>query len=142
MVERRPSARDEGHERKGIRRVLGDREASIMEVVWNAREATVREIHAALGCKTHLAYTTVMTITDRLRRKGLLRRQKRGNAYVYCAEGSRESFVASCVHRLLDAFLPDLNEAALSRFVDGLAQEQPELLARLERIVRTRKGAP
>ncbi len=54
-----------------------------MEVLWKRAEAmAVREVCARLDGET-LAYTTVMTTLDRLYKKGLLRREKDGTAFVY-----------------------------------------------------------
>lgn len=126
----------------GLRRVLGRRELSIMEILWGRQDVSVREVHQDLARRESVAYTTVMTIADRLWRKGLLRRRKEGNAWLYTPVATREKFVATCLERVLDAFLPDLNEAALSRFVDGIAKEKPGLLDDLERLLHRRKGRP
>ena len=85
-------------------------------------------------------YTTVMTITERLWQKGLLERHQEGNAYLYTPKASRESFLTRSVGRILDSFVPDLDEAALVHFVDSVAREQPELLARLEEILEQRRS--
>ncbi len=127
---------------RGLNRVLGDREASIMEVLWGREDVAVREIHKHIAEHEDIAYTTVMTITDRLWRKGLLRRRKEGNAYLYTPVATRESFMASCLERILTSFLPDMTETSLSRFVDNLANEKPGLLDDLERLVRERKANP
>lgn len=132
--------RDVRLQNRGLRRILGSRETSIMEVLWGRQDVSVREIHRILCERENVAYTTVMTIADRLWRKGLLRRRKDGNAWLYSPAATRESFVTSCLGRILDAFLPDLNEVALSRFVDGIAREKPGLLAELERLLQRRKG--
>ena len=48
-------------------------------------EATVREIRDRLAARFPRAYTTIMTIMDRLARKGVVERRKAGRAYVYRA---------------------------------------------------------
>ncbi len=126
----------------GVKRLLGDREASIMEVLWDREDVSVREIQKALSAESELAYTTVMTTTDRLWKKGLLERRKSGNAYLYTPKESRESFIASCLGRLLESFMPDMSAAALSRFVDSLAERQPELLEELEQKLAQRRSSP
>ncbi len=124
----------------GLRRLLGDRETTIMEYLWGREDVSVREIHAALSRKEDLAYTTVMTITDRLWKKGLLARKQEGNAFLYTPRASRESFITGCLGTILESFLPDLNEAALTHFVDRLAEDQPGLLEELERLVARKRS--
>ena len=50
-------------DRPGVRKVLGDLEAEVMEVMWawpDERGATVREVFAVLEKQRPIAYTTVM----------------------------------------------------------------------------------
>ena len=123
---------------EGLCRLLGHREACIMEVLWGRENVTVREIHRAISKKEEIAYTTVMTITDRLWKKGLLERYKDGKTYFYTPKSSKESFVTSCLRRVFNSFAPDMNRAALSHFVDSLASCQPELLDELENMLKER----
>lgn len=123
---------------EGLCRLLGHREACIMEVLWGRRDVTVREILRAISKEEELAYTTVMTITDRLWKKGLLERRKEGKTYYYTPKSTKESFVTSCLRKVFDCFAPDMNRAALSHFVDSLATTQPELLEELEQMLRDR----
>lgn len=123
---------------EGLCRLLGHREACIMEVLWGQKNVSVRDILRAISKEEDLAYTTVLTITDRLWKKGLLDRHKDGKTYYYTPKSSKESFVNSCLRRVFDCFAPDMNRAALSHFVDSLATSQPELLNELEQMLRER----
>lgn len=83
---------------------LGDLERAIMECLWAADEAlVVREIaerlEAADGKKR--AYTTVMTVADRLAKKGLTDRERDGRAWRYRAASSREELTAQALRETL-----------------------------------------
>lgn len=95
-------------DRPGIRMVLGDLEAEIMELVW-ARPAgqgtTVRHVFEVLYERRRLAYTTVMNTMARLARKRLLRADKADQTYVYYPTLSREAFVSRFVGRVLESLL-------------------------------------
>lgn len=81
---------------------LGPLEGKVMEFVWDRNEpVTVREVLAQVGRKRKLAYTTVMTVMDRLKGKGLLRRRMVGHAYLYRAAVDRERFTREAIDRLL-----------------------------------------
>ena len=70
-------------------RTLGELEEKVMRILWRRREpTTVREVFEQLTTGRDLAYTTVMTVMDRLWRKGLLSRDLRGRAYQYIAKVS------------------------------------------------------
>ncbi|MBK8447365.1 MAG: BlaI/MecI/CopY family transcriptional regulator [Micropruina sp.] len=64
--------------------VFGDLEQAVMEVLWaNPTAMSVRDVQAALGRDRELAYTTVMTVMDRLAKKGQLQRELNGRAWQY-----------------------------------------------------------
>lgn len=58
-------------------------ELAILRALWRRGKATVKEVRADLAPSRKLAYTTVMTVMDRLFRKGLARRTRRSRAHVY-----------------------------------------------------------
>ena len=62
---------------KGVDQVLGELESQVMTLVWENPGATAREVYSGLG-KPNLAYTTIVTILDRLHAKGLVARIKIG----------------------------------------------------------------
>src|SRR5258706_14199477 len=82
-------------DRPGIRKVLGDLEAEIMELIWSHpadQGITVRDVFEVLyerrlsesaDERRRIAYTTVMNTMTRLAQKQLLRVEKVDQAYVY-----------------------------------------------------------
>jgi predicted transcriptional regulator len=58
-------------------------ELDIMKPVWRQSPITVREVQQAIRPGRQLAYTTVLTIMDRLYHKGFLTRTLRSRAHFY-----------------------------------------------------------
>lgn len=58
-------------------------ELDIMKAVWRRQPITVREVQGAIRPGRRLAYTTVMTIMDRLYHKGFLRRTLQSRTHHY-----------------------------------------------------------
>jgi predicted transcriptional regulator len=99
---------------------LGDLEREVMTVPWDATEPlTVRQVHEALSRDRDLAYTTVMTVLDRLAKKSVVVQQKADRAYKYAPAQSREEMTASVMLDALSAS-PD-QDAALAYFVGQLS---------------------
>lgn len=130
--------------RPGIRKVLGDLEAEIMELVW-ARPAgegtTVRDVFEALYRRRRIAYTTVMSTMARLARKNLLRADKHGQAYVYYPKFTAEEFASRIVGRILENLLVGFAGTT----IEGLqAIHDPKVAARarqlLDEIARRRRA--
>ena len=75
-----------------------------MKALWIAGKATVHEIRAGLLPDRPLAYTTVMTVMDRLARKGIVQRVKRGRAHLYHPVVSEGIICEFALKQLVDTF--------------------------------------
>jgi predicted transcriptional regulator len=129
-------------DRPGIRKVLGDLEAEIMELIW-ARPAgqgtTVREVFEVLYERRKVAYTTAMNTMTRLAKKRLLRVEKRDQAYIYYPSFTQQEFVSRFVGRILEDLF--VNFAGATREgLDALPDQQAAAQARalLDEIARRR----
>jgi len=87
-----------------------------LKALWSLGEASVKDVQAALVRDRKLAYTTVMTILERLARKGGVMRRKSGRAYLYSPRLSREYLRQLAARELIDGFF-DGSEEALIDFV-------------------------
>jgi predicted transcriptional regulator len=106
-----------------LRESLGVLEREVMDAVWSAGEATVRDTQAQLPRR--VAYTTVMTTLDRLFKKGLVSRTRAGKAFVYRPAQTRHEAEAAILSHLVDAV--------------GDHDQAVDLLDALERMVREKK---
>ena len=97
---------------------FGELEAAVLERVWSVSgPVSVRDVHESLRAERTIAYTTVMTVMDKLHSKGWLRRDSTGRAYLYEAVASREAYTARLMR---DALSTSENQAAA--FVHFLGQ--------------------
>jgi predicted transcriptional regulator len=62
---------------------LTDREADVMQVLWDHGPSVVNEVKERLS--DELAYTTVLTILRTLEQKGYVRHEEEGRVHRYCA---------------------------------------------------------
>ena len=91
-----------------------------MEILWAHPEQgmTVRDVHERLTAKRDLAYTTVMTVLDRLSKKEVVHRELDGRAWLYRPARTRVELATGEIHDLLEWLSP---------------QERAEVLAQLSR---------
>ena len=118
---------------------LGHLEARVIERLWDQKTAvSVRQLHDAFP---ELAYTTVMTTLDRLYRKGLLVRRRRGRAFVYEPRCSRDELLSEMmsghVTHLLEA--TGASGALLSTLVRAVSSSDAALLDELDALVRAER---
>jgi BlaI family transcriptional regulator, penicillinase repressor len=112
---------------KAAREIPPPLELLCLRVLWSLREASVRQVRAVVAESRPLAYTTIMTVLDRLVRKGKLARRKTGRAFVYSPTESREDLRRVAVRELLEGFF-DGSEEELLRFL-GRGSEPAERAA-------------
>ncbi len=111
---------------------LGDLERAVMDHLWGTDQAqTVRQVHQALCTDRDLAYTTVMTVLQRLARKGLVTQLRDDRAHRYAALCSRDDLVAGLMVDALDqAAGSGGRRAALMNFVERVGPDEADVLRR------------
>ena len=94
---------------------LAPLELDCMTALWLLGEGTVREIRESLAPRKPRAYTTIMTIMDRLARKGIVERQRAGRAWKYRASLSKEDARAHAVAQVVENFFGGSVEAMITQ---------------------------
>ena len=110
--------------RRGAHDIPPPLELECLSVLWRLGESNVRTVQETLAATRPLAYTTVMTMLERLARKQLVGRRKTGRNFVYVAQVNRDIVRLHAVRNLLDALF-DASPAQLRAFLDeaGGAEE-------------------
>lgn len=112
------------------RSLNGELEQAVLEALWaldtaaadGRRGASGREVHEALRDRD-LAYTTVMTVLDRLARKDLLVREREGRAFRYVPRQSRAELTAEVMREALDGTGADRHQALVSFVGEASAED-------------------
>jgi predicted transcriptional regulator len=94
---------------------LAPLELDCMNTLWPMGEGTVREIRDRLAERRPRAYTTIMTIMDRLARKGVVERRKTGRAYTYRANVTADEARAQALGQVVDNFFGGSKEALIAQ---------------------------
>lgn len=117
---------------------LHELESEVMEEVWHRGEANVREILDALNARgaKQRAYTTVMTIMQRLHAKGLLRRRRAGRTDIYEPCFSRDEYLNARAEADVEAVVEQYGEAAFAHFARQMAALNPKQRQKLTRLAR------
>jgi predicted transcriptional regulator len=122
--------------------LLSGRELDVMNVLWERGSATVSEVLNDLV--DPLAYTTVLTILQRLEEKGHVRHEVDGKAHRYLPVVEREEAQDSALQRLTRKLFRDSPELLMSRLLrkGKLTEEQlRELRAMVDERLKER-GEP
>jgi predicted transcriptional regulator len=92
-------------------------EFELMEILWPLGEASVKAVWSRVNPERGLAYTTVMTVLEKMHRKGILAQRKKGKAYLYSALLSREQALKGIIEHVRDAYFGG-SQSDLAGFIE------------------------
>lgn len=118
-----------------IERHLGSLEAQIMRVLWDQPRLPVRSVVELLPGRRARAYTTVMTVMNRLFEKGLLQREAAGRAHVYWPAMTKDEFLDSISRKMVRTVLAEFGDAGVAAFVGELRQGGPAGVEKLRKLI-------
>ncbi|SIS19101.1 BlaI/MecI/CopY family transcriptional regulator [Williamsia sterculiae] len=123
---------------------LGELERAVMDHLWSVdAPQTVRQVHAGLSVDRELAYTTVMTVLQRLAKKSLVAQIRDDRAHRYSPTRPREDMVAGLmVDALREVDESHSREAALVSFVGRVGADEADALRRaLDELETSRRAS-
>lgn len=112
-------------------------ELKIMQVIWKRGHSTVAEVQASL--EPQLAYTTVQTVLNILERKGKLKRELEGRAFVYAAKVSQEKAIGQSLRDMIDRMFGGSSEELVMSLLKS-RQIDAKRLAKLTERFSKEKG--
>ena len=99
---------------KAAREIPPPLELLCLKALWSLEEANVKEVRRVVTERRPLAYTTIMTVLERLVRKGKLRRRKVGRAFAYSPTEPRDAMRRTAIKELLDGFFDGSEEQLIA----------------------------
>lgn len=85
-----------------------------LRALWRLGEGTVHDVRKGVSKERVLAYTTVMTLLDRLEKRGCVARRKPGRSYIYRPKIGRDVVREQALKQLLDGFFDGSVDALLN----------------------------
>lgn len=85
-------------------------ELECLKALWDIGEGNVRAVQVQMEPRKRLAYTTVMTLLERLAKKGGVARRKVGRAFLYTPTVDREEMRRKAVQELADSLFEGSTE--------------------------------
>lgn len=123
------------HEKKALLKILGPLEIEVMKVIWSIKEGTVQNVLSEINTQNNYAYTTIMTIMNRLYKKGILTRSKLGKGYVYMPKYSPNELIQQNSSDQVEHLLHHYGDIAITQFVDAVGHN-PDQLNKLKELIK------
>jgi len=105
--------------RNGASEIPPPLELECLKVLWKLGEGSVKDVRYGLTANRNLAYTTVMTVLDRLARKGGVARRKAGRSFLYAPVLSKDGLRRLAVRDLVNSFFEGSEDALLAYLRNG-----------------------
>lgn len=118
----------------------GELQAEVMAAIWKLGEAKVDDVRALQPPRRRSGYTTIQTVLNRLVDRGLLSRERKGQAYIYRARFNEAEYLARAIGDRLAGASPDARRAALLNLVGDLDAGELDEIARYARRIRRERG--
>lgn len=104
-------------------------EFELMEILWPLEEATVKQVWQRVDPQRGLAYTTVMTVLEKMFRKGVLAQRKKGKAYIYSAALTREQALHGVFNHVCGTYFGGSRSGLIDFVTTEFASAPPETMA-------------
>jgi predicted transcriptional regulator len=119
--------------------VPSERELQALKVLWQAGEATVREICQSINEQGEsLAYTTVLSLLQVMEQKGFVGHRASGKVYSYFAKVKREPTVRALARGFLDRVFDGAVDEYLVHALES-KRHSAEEIRRLEELISQAK---
>lgn len=132
-----------GRKREGRVPDLGAREIDALDRLWSSGQLSAQALLEQMG-QTQLTLNTIQSTLERLHRKGLVLREKRGRAYQYTAALSRAQLISRLLRDVADEVGGGELAPMISGFVDFVAGDDPaietEIESELARLLERKEG--
>jgi len=117
---------------------LGDLQLRIMKVLWEAEEASVAHVHAALGGSDAFAYTTVATMLRKMDARGLVAHREEGRSYLFRPKVAADAVSRSMADHLVDRLFEGSLATAVNHLLSTRDVSESEL-REIERLIAKRR---
>ena len=111
---------------------LGPLETAVMESLWDSGALSPREAYDRVGKPRELAYTTILTILQRLHGKGFVTRAEHGRTHRYSPLLSRKAFDDQEAQRLAET-LVRIGDGGVAAFLTEARRLDPSVIDALRK---------
>jgi BlaI family penicillinase repressor len=107
---------------------LTDAQLEVMHCVWDRGETTVTDVWQQVSSEREIARNTVLTVIDRLAKRGWLEKKSVGNTHLYQATVEREQALGNVVRRMVETAFAGSADRMVMALLDGRGVSNEEAI--------------
>jgi len=126
--------------KSNFRVLSGELELLIMEILWMQGPLPGRNLYLEVQKEKRIAYTTTLTVLDRLSKKGFVRKARDASKIIFSPDVSREDYQVLVTGSLVQKAFETSPDLAVSAFADLFSRMAKKDLDRLEKLIKEKKS--
>jgi predicted transcriptional regulator len=115
-------------------------ERPLMEILWTKGSMKGRDLYEEIRRKRDIAYTTALTVLDRLSKKGLIKKDRKSGTILFTPAASRQAYESAVTENLVQKAFEVSPDLAVSAFADMFSKMPKGNLEKLEKLLEEKKN--
>ena len=115
-------------------------ERPLMEILWTKGSLKGRDLYEEIRRKKDIAYTTSLTVLDRLSKKGLIKKDRESGTILFTPAVSRQAYESAITESLVQKAFEVSPDLAVSAFADIFSRMPKGNLDKLEKLIEKKQN--
>jgi len=115
-------------------------ERPLMEILWTKGAMKGKDLYEQIRRKRDIAYTTALTVLDRLSKKGLIKKDRKSGTILFTPAISRQAYESAVTESFVQKAFDVSPDLAVSAFADMFSKMSKEDLGKLEKLFEEKKN--
>jgi predicted transcriptional regulator len=126
--------------KKGISPLSDELELPLMDILWTRGSMKGRNLYEEIHLTKNIAYTTALTVLDRLSKKGFIKKDRRSGVILFSPRISKENYTSAITGNLVRQAFEMSPDLAVSAFADHFSKMSESDMAKLEELLEEKKN--
>jgi len=115
-------------------------ELPLMDILWARESMKGRDLYEEIRLTKNIAYTTALTVLDRLSKKGFIKKDRRSGVILFSPRITKQSYTSAITGNLVRQAFEMSPDLAVSAFADHFSKMSESDMAKLEELLEEKKN--
>lgn len=115
-------------------------ERPLMEILWTKGPMKGRDLHAEVRRARDIAYTTALTVLDRLSKKGFIKKDRESGTILFTPSISRQDYESKVAESYVQKAFDTSPDLAISAFAEMFSKMPKGSQEQLEKLLEKKKS--
>lgn len=126
--------------KKSMGSLSDELELPLMDVLWTKGPLKGRDLYEEIRLIKNIAYTTALTVLDRLSKKGFIKKDGRSGVILFSPRISKETYTSAITENLVQQAFKMSPDLAVSAFADLFSKMSGSDRTKLEDLLQEKKN--